>query len=112
MVVTPVTEAQLEVALGTIVVDGSRTQDGTSTGRRRQSRRPRAGSLAVLSQKELEVLERMADGRSNAAIADHLVVGAGAVEKHVASIFSKLGLRPSTRDHRRVLAVLVYLDER
>ena len=51
----------------------------------------------------------MAEGRSNRAIADDLFVSAGAVEKHVASIFAKLGLRPCPRDHRRVLAVLAYL---
>ena len=51
----------------------------------------------------------MAEGRSNTAIARRLIVGPGAVEKHVASIFSKLGLLPSTEDHRRVLAVLTYL---
>ena len=51
----------------------------------------------------------MAEGRSNAAIADTLVVSERAVEKHVANIFSKLGLPPSDTDHRRVLAVLRYL---
>jgi DNA-binding NarL/FixJ family response regulator len=69
-----------------------------------------AAALAGLSAKEREVLALMAEGRSNAAIASHLIVGAGAVEKHVASIFAKLGLRPSPDDHRRVLAVLVYLS--
>ncbi len=51
----------------------------------------------------------MAEGRSNTAIARRLIVGPGAVEKHVASIFAKLGLFPSPEDHRRVLAVLIYL---
>ena len=51
----------------------------------------------------------MAEGRSNQAIADHLVVTERAVEKHVTSIFSKLGLAPAAEDHRRVLAVLTYL---
>jgi DNA-binding NarL/FixJ family response regulator len=72
----------------------------------------RAAALAALSQKEREVLALMAEGRSNAAIASRLTVGAGAVEKHVANIFAKLGLRPSPDDHRRVLAVLVYLSDR
>jgi DNA-binding NarL/FixJ family response regulator len=52
----------------------------------------------------------MAEGRSNAAIAAALVVTDGAVEKHISSIFGKLGLPPSDTDHRRVLAVLAYLQ--
>ncbi len=52
----------------------------------------------------------MAEGRSNAAIAAALVVGEGAVEKHVSSIFSKLDLPPAETDHRRVLAVLRWLQ--
>jgi DNA-binding NarL/FixJ family response regulator len=55
------------------------------------------------------VLSLMAEGRSNAGIAAALVVSGGAVEKHVASIFGKLGLPPSEGDNRRVLAVLRYL---
>ena len=54
-------------------------------------------------------LELMAEGRSNHAIADYLVVAERAVEKHVTSIFGKLGLTPAAEDHRRVLAVLAYL---
>jgi DNA-binding NarL/FixJ family response regulator len=52
----------------------------------------------------------MAEGRSNAGIAAALVLTVGAVEKHTASILSKLGLAPSESDHRRVLAVLAYLQ--
>ncbi len=52
----------------------------------------------------------MAEGRSNAAIADALVIGEGAIEKHVANIFAKLGLPVSESDNRRVLAVLRYLE--
>jgi DNA-binding NarL/FixJ family response regulator len=59
---------------------------------------------------ERAVVARMAEGRSNAAHAERLVVGQGAVEKHVANIFSKLGLPPSDADNRRVLAVLRYLE--
>ena len=51
----------------------------------------------------------MAEGRSNAGIAEALVLTVGAVEKHIASIFTKLGLPQSDTDHRRVLAVLAYL---
>jgi DNA-binding NarL/FixJ family response regulator len=69
----------------------------------------RADDLASLTPREREVLELMAEGRSNAAIANALVVGGGAVEKHVASIFAKLGMPPSEDDNRRVLAVIRYL---
>lgn len=63
-----------------------------------------------LTPREGEVLALMAEGRSNAGIAEHLVVTEGAVEKHVSNIFAKLGLTPAESDHRRVLAVLAYLD--
>ena len=68
------------------------------------------GPLDVLSARELEVLALMAEGRSNSAIAERLVLTVGAVEKHVASILTKLRLPPSSEDHRRVLAVLAYLQ--
>jgi DNA-binding NarL/FixJ family response regulator len=66
--------------------------------------------LAALTAREREVLELMAEGRSNAAVAERLVVTERAVEKHVTSIFAKLDLPPTPDDHRRVLAVLRYLD--
>jgi DNA-binding NarL/FixJ family response regulator len=69
----------------------------------------RADSLAALTAREREVLTLMAEGRSNAGIADALVVTGGTVEKHVASIFDKLGLSPDEGDNRRVLAVLRHL---
>jgi DNA-binding NarL/FixJ family response regulator len=69
----------------------------------------RASPLAGLTPRESEVLALMAEGRSNAAIADTLVVTEGAVEKHVRSIFTRLDLPPDQGDHRRVLAVLRYL---
>src|ERR1700678_3408122 len=66
-------------------------------------------ALAELTARERDVLELMAEGRSNTAIADSLVVTAGAVEKHITSIFAKLDLPACNDDHRRVLAVLTYL---
>ena len=66
--------------------------------------------LDELTPREREVLELMAEGRTNHAIADRLVVTEGAVEKHVSNIFGKLGLPPSDADHRRVLAVLAFLN--
>ena len=66
--------------------------------------------LAALTPREKEVLALMAEGRSNASIAEKLVLTVGAVEKHVASILQKLRLPPSEETHRRVLAVLAYLD--
>jgi DNA-binding NarL/FixJ family response regulator len=65
--------------------------------------------LEELTEREREVLGLMAEGRSNHAIATRLVVTERAVEKHVTSIFSKLGLPPAEDDHRRVLAVLTFL---
>jgi DNA-binding NarL/FixJ family response regulator len=72
-------------------------------------RRRREDPLDQLTPREREVLELMAEGRSNKAIAEHLVVSERAVEKHVTSIFGKLDLATSPSDHRRVLAVLAYL---
>jgi DNA-binding NarL/FixJ family response regulator len=66
-------------------------------------------ALANLTPREREVLELMAEGRSNAAIAESLVVTPGAVEKHITNIFAKLELPACGEDHRRVLAVLAYL---
>ena len=69
----------------------------------------REDPLQELTPREREVLELMAEGRSNTAIAAQMVVTERAVEKHVTSIFGKLGLPPAPKDHRRVLAVLLYL---
>ncbi len=66
--------------------------------------------VAALTARERDVLGLMAEGRTNAAVAAALFVTDGAVEKHVSSIFSKLGLAPTTSDHRRVLAVLAHLE--
>jgi DNA-binding NarL/FixJ family response regulator len=73
-------------------------------GRRRED-----GPLDELTPREREVLGLMAEGRSNQGIADVLIVTVAAVERHVTSIFSKLGLHQAPEDHRRVLAVLQYL---
>jgi DNA-binding NarL/FixJ family response regulator len=70
----------------------------------------RTDPLARLTPREREVLELMAEGRTNAAIAGRLVIGVGAVEKNVTAIFQKLGLEDSGDDHRRVLAVLAFLQ--
>ena len=72
-------------------------------------RRRRDDRLAGLTERDHEVLVLMAEGRSNEAIARRLSVSERAVEKHVTSIFDKLGLPPAPEDHRRVLAVLTFL---
>lgn len=74
--------------------------------------RQKAGPLEELTPRELEVLGLMAEGRSNGAIAEELTLTVGAVEKHIANILMKLRLPPSETDHRRVLAVLAYLQGR
>ncbi len=68
------------------------------------------GGFALLTPREREVLGLIAEGRSNVSIAEQLVIGTGAVEKNVSAIFAKLGLAESASDHRRVLAVLAYLQ--
>lgn len=73
-------------------------------------RRPE-GPLQSLTPRERDVLEAMAEGLGNKAIADRLVVSVGAVERHVTSIFEKLGLSAADGGHRRVLAVLAYLGQ-
>jgi DNA-binding NarL/FixJ family response regulator len=73
------------------------------------SKRRNGDPLAQLTPREREVLELMAEGRSNQGIADMLVITLRAVEKYVSSIFTKLGLPSSGSDSRRVLAVLLYL---
>jgi DNA-binding NarL/FixJ family response regulator len=73
-------------------------------------RKRRGGPLDDLTPREREVLGLIAEGRSNTGIANELVVTVSAVERHVTSIFDKLGLRQSAEAHRRVLAVLKYLQ--
>ena len=98
------TDALARVAAGGTALDPEVVSQ--LLGARLGDRRPGLGSLTA---REREVLSLMAEGRSNAAIAAELVVSPGAVEKHVAGIFAKLGLPPSDGDNRRVLAVLRYL---
>ncbi|WP_020518759.1 response regulator transcription factor [Catelliglobosispora koreensis] len=74
--------------------------------------RRRSAPLDRLTPREQEVLALMAEGRSNSAIAGALFITDSAVGKHVNNIFAKLGLPPADNDHRRVLAVLQYLNER
>ena len=91
------------------VAEGGSALDPTIVSRL-VGRRRDVDPLADLTPREREVLELMAEGRSNKAIASRLVVTERAVEKHVTSIFGKLRLPPSSGDHRRVLAVLAYLN--
>ena len=90
------------------VADGGSALDPEVVGRL-LGRRRREDPLEPLTPREREVLGLMAEGRSNAGIAAHLVVTERAVETHVTSIFTKLGLPPAGEDHRRVLAVLTFL---
>lgn len=93
------------IARGATVVDPALVQDLVSVRRREDP-------LAVLSTREREVLRLMAEGRSNAGIARRLWVTEGTVEKHVRSVLSKLSLPETDDDHRRVLAVLTFLESR
>ena len=97
------TDALARVAAGGTALDPEVVSQLLGAGRH-------ARGLAALTAREREVLSLMAEGRSNAGIADLLVISAGVVEKHVASIFAKLGLPPAEGDNRRVLAVLRYLE--
>jgi DNA-binding NarL/FixJ family response regulator len=73
------------------------------------ARQRRDNTLKALTTRERELLALMAQGHSNTAIAQQLVISASAVEKHISSVFAKLGLPPDDAQHRRVLAVLAYL---
>jgi DNA-binding NarL/FixJ family response regulator len=90
------------------VGDGGSALDPEVVGRL-LGRRRREDPLEALTPREREVLGLMAEGRSNTGIAEQLVVSERAVEKHVTSIFTKLGLAPAAEDHRRVLAVLAHV---
>jgi DNA-binding NarL/FixJ family response regulator len=98
-------DAVERIAAGGSVVDPAVVQELVAQRRRRDP-------LEDLTPREREVLSLMAEGMSNAGIAGRLVVTEGAVEKHVRSILAKLRLSASDEGHRRVLAVLTYLDAR
>jgi DNA-binding NarL/FixJ family response regulator len=100
--VTEFTGAVTRVAAGGTALDPEVVSQLLAAGRH-------AGGLEPLTPRERDVLILMAEGRSNAGIAAALVLSPGTVEKHVASIFGKLGLPASENDNRRVLAVLRYL---
>jgi DNA-binding NarL/FixJ family response regulator len=96
-------DAVRRIAGGGSVLDPDVVQ--AMVGRRRV-----ADPIDDLTPREREVLALMAEGRSNKGLAEELVVTVAAVERHVTSIFGKLGLHPASEDHRRVLAVLEYLN--
>lgn len=98
-------ETVRRVAAGGSVVDPSLVQELVNTRRRRDP-------LALLSAREHEVLALMAEGHSNAGIAEQIFVTEGTVEKHVRSILTKLDLPDTDGGHRRVLAVLRFLESR
>jgi DNA-binding NarL/FixJ family response regulator len=99
--------AEFTDAIARIAAGGTALDPEVVSGLLNASRH--ASTLAALTAREHDVLALMAEGRSNSAIADQLMVSERAVEKHISNIFSKLGLPPSDSDHRRVLAVLAYL---
>jgi serine/threonine-protein kinase PknK len=103
--VTAFIDSLQRIANGASVVDPALVQELVSARRRDDP-------LAVLSAREREVLELMAEGRSNAGIAQRLWVTEGTVEKHVRSILMKLDLPETGDDHRRVLAVITFLEAR
>lgn len=96
-------EAISQVAQGGTVLDPEVVRHLLTASRR-------ADALSALTPREREVLSLIAQGRSNTAIAETLVISPGVVEKHVASIFAKLGLLPSDSDNRRVIAAMRYLQ--
>jgi len=105
MKVDDLVDALERISLGGAVIDPVLVQE--LLGKQR-----RTDPLAVLTAREREVLSLVAEGRSNAGIAHRLFISEGAVEKHVRSILAKLDLPATNEDHRRVLAVLMFLDAR
>ena len=105
MKVEDLVDALERIALGGAVIEPVLIQELLAQQRR-------TDPLAVLSAREREVLSLVAEGRSNSGIAHRLFISEGAVEKHVRSILAKLQLPATDEDHRRVLAVLMFLDTR
>lgn len=103
--VEDLTDALDRIALGDVVIDPVLVRELLAKQRR-------ADPLALLTDREREVLALVAEGRSNSGIAHRLWISEGAVEKHVRSILFKLQLPATDDDHRRVLAVLTFLDAR
>jgi DNA-binding NarL/FixJ family response regulator len=104
-----VADVERFVAAVRSVARGGSALDPEVVARLLGRRARRDDPLATLTPREREVVGLMAEGRSNRAIADELVVTERAVEKHVTNIFNKLGLEPAEDSHRRVLAVLAFL---
>lgn len=102
--VSTLLDAISEVARGGTVID--QAVIAHLLGRRR-----RRAPIDALSAREREVLQRMAQGRSNAAIARELHIAEKTTDRHISTIFTKLGLLPQPEDHRRVLAVLSWLQQ-
>jgi len=98
-------DALQRIAKGGSVVDPALVRELVAVRRRQDP-------LAVLSARERQVLELMAEGRSNAGIARRLFVAEGTVEKHISSILTKLNLHEADDDHRRVLAAITFLKAR
>jgi DNA-binding NarL/FixJ family response regulator len=101
----------VEAFIGAVarVAAGGSALDPEVVGRMLGRRRASGGPLDQLTDREREVLAQLAEGKSNRGIAEALVVTTAAVEKHVTSIFQKLGIEHSPTDHRRVLAARTYL---
>jgi DNA-binding NarL/FixJ family response regulator len=102
--------AEFTDAIGRIAAGGTALDPEVVTGLLTATRH--SAALDALTPREHDVLALMAEGRSNSAIADRFAISERAVEKHIGNIFSKLGLPPSDSDHRRVLAVLAFLNDR
>jgi DNA-binding NarL/FixJ family response regulator len=102
----------VEAFIGAVarVAAGGSALDPEVVGRMLGRRRSSGGPLEQLTEREREVLAQIAEGKSNLGIAEALVVTTAAVEKHVTSIFHKLGIDSTPTDHRRVLAALTYLQ--
>ena len=102
--------AEFDDAISRVAAGGTALDPEVVTGLLSATRH--GAALDALTPRERDVLALMAEGRSNGAIAERFYVSERAVEKHISNIFSKLGLPPSDSDHRRVLAVLAFLNDR